>query len=154
MKSLLPSLWNDKSDPFANLGQDLNRVFADFSKRFPALGGAAEGSFPAIDVNETDRGLEVSVEVPGVSEKDIDVSVVGRMLTIKGEKRASKDVSEENRHVTERSYGAFRRALTLPFEPDPSKIEAHMDNGVLTIALPKPPEEIQKTARIEVKRKT
>ncbi|MBA5778345.1 Hsp20/alpha crystallin family protein [Stappia sp. F7233] len=153
MKSLLPSLWDEKSDPFANLGQDLNRVFADFSKRFPAFGGSGEGTFPALDVNETDRGLEISVEVPGVSEKDIDVSVVGRMLTVKGEKRASKEVSEENRHVSERSYGAFRRTLTLPFEPDPAKVEAHMDNGVLTISLPKPPEEVRKTAKIEVKRK-
>ena len=154
MKSLLPSLWDDKSEPFGSLNKELSRVFSDFSRRFPTMSGFSEAAFPAIEVKETDNGLEVSVEVPGVSEKDIDVSVVGQMLTIKGEKRADKEVREENRYVSERSYGAFRRSLPLPFEPPADKVVAQMDNGVLTITLPKPAEALGKTSRIEVKRKS
>lgn len=153
MKSLLPSFWDEKNDPFATFGRDLNRVFSDYSKALPALSSAFASGFPAIDVQETDEGLEITAEVPGISEKDIDVSLEGRMLTIKGEKRASKDVSEQNRFVSERSYGAFRRAMSLPFEPEHDSIAAHVDNGVLTISLPKPRQTKEKTSRIEVKRK-
>ncbi len=154
MKSLLPSLWDDKSEPFGSLNKELSRVFSDFSRRFPTMTGFPDTAFPAVDVKDTEEGLEVTVEVPGVSEKDVDVSVVGQMLTIKGEKKAEKEVREENRYVSERSYGAFRRALPLPFEPPADKVKAQMDNGILTISLPKPPEAAGKTSRIEVKRKS
>ncbi|MBD1546175.1 Hsp20/alpha crystallin family protein [Roseibium aggregatum] len=130
----------------------MDRMFQDFGRKLPAA-GAAVTSFPAIDVHDTDKGLELTAELPGIAEKDIDVSVSDRTLTIKGEKTAEKTVDEKDRYVSERSYGSFRRVLTLPFEPDASKVEAHMDNGVLTVVLPRPAETAEKTKKIEVKRK-
>lgn len=152
MSAMLPSLWGDNDNPFASLQKEMDRLFQEFGKKLPAVGMSGSG-FPALDVNETETGLELTAEVPGIAEKDIDVSVSDRTLTIKGEKTAEKTVSEQDRHVSERSYGSFRRVLTLPFEPDASKIEAHMENGVLTVILPRPAETVEKTKKIEVKRK-
>ncbi|ADZ71925.1 Hsp20/alpha crystallin family protein [Polymorphum gilvum] len=150
--ALLPTLWDDKRDPFAVMRKEMNRLFGEVQKKLPDVEWFGAG-FPAIDVTETEAGLELTAELPGVAEKDIDISVSDRLLTIKGEKRAEKEIKEEDRHVTERSYGSFRRAMTLPFAPDPDKVEAHMDNGVLTVHLPKPVEAQEQTRKIEVKRK-
>ena len=98
-------------------------------------------------------GLELTAELPGIAEQDVDVSLSGTTLTIKGEKSADKTVSEKDRHVSERSYGSFRRVMTLPFEPEMEQVEAHMENGVLTLALPRPALEAENAKKIEVKRK-
>ena len=149
MNRMLPSLWDEKNDPFRAMQNEMSRVFGDFARGLPTSADFAT-SFPAIDVRETDNGLEISAELPGVAEKDIDVSVSDRVLTIKGEKRTDKEIKEEDRYVTERSFGSFRRSMTLPFAPKTEGIEAHMDNGVLTIKLPKPAEAENQTHRIEV----
>jgi len=86
-------------------------------------------------VHETDDGLEVSAELPGVAQKDIDLSLDGDVLTICGEKR--KEQKDERAHVVERSYGSFRRSVQLPFTPDPAKVRADCENGVLKIRLPR-----------------
>lgn len=149
---MLPSLWGNDDNPFKSLQKEMDRLFQDFGKKLPAA-TAFGGGFPVIDVNETEAGLELTAELPGIAEKDIDVTVSDRTLTIKGEKTAEKTVSEKDQHVSERSFGSFRRVLTLPFDPDPDKIDAHMDNGVLTVVLPRPMETAEKTKKIEVKRK-
>ncbi len=152
MSNLLPSLWGNDDNPFTSLQKEMDRMFQDFGRKLPTA-GAPVTSFPAIDVHDTDKGLELTAELPGIAEKDIDVSVSDRTLTIKGEKTAEKTVDEKDRYVSERSYGSFRRVLTLPCEPDAAKVEAHMDNGVLTVVLPRPAETTEKTKKIEVKRK-
>jgi len=96
----------------------------------------------------------VTAELPGVEEKDLDVTLANGMVTVRGEKRTEHDEQnkDKNWHVVERSYGSFSRTVPLPFDPDPAKVEAKFDNGVLRIHLPKPPEVAQKQQKIEIKK--
>ncbi|MEP0232872.1 Hsp20/alpha crystallin family protein [Roseibium sp.] len=150
MKSVLPSLWNESDSPVISLQKEMDRLFQDFGRRLPA-GTLFAMTFPAIDVDETETGLELTAELPGVAEKDIDVSVADKLLTIKGEKSAEKTVSEKDRQIRERSFGSFRREMVLPFAPEPGAVEALMDNGVLTVVLPRPAESAEQPKKIEVK---
>jgi HSP20 family protein len=96
----------------------------------------------------------VTAELPGVDEKDVDVTLEQDVLTIRGEKKTARDEQnkDKNWHVVERSYGSFSRAIPLPFDPDPAKVEAKFDKGVLHIHLPKPAEVAKKQQKIEVKK--
>src|SRR4051812_11893658 len=110
---------------------------------------------PRVDVAEDEKAVTLTAELPGVDEKDIDVSLVDDQLTIRGEKRSEHDEKKEEDgrtlHRVERSYGAFQRTLALPYKVDPEHISQFKD-GVLKITLPKPPDAIaQKQSRkIEV----
>jgi HSP20 family protein len=104
---------------------------------------------PAVDVKETDTQVVVKAEVPGIEAKDINISVTGDVLTIKGEKKSEREEKEENYHVVERSYGSFSRSLGLPAAVDLDNIEASYDKGVLTVTCPKK-EEVKPKA-IEIK---
>ena len=150
MKSILPSLWGGEERPFASLQKEIDQVFADFSKGLPAGTGVFNGKFPAVDVKETDDGLVVTAELPGVEEDDLDVSVADRYLTIKGEKKHEKETKEKDYHVSERSYGSFRRTLSLPYAPATDNIEASFDKGVLTVNLRKSPELAKAETRIKI----
>ena len=154
-RSLLPSLWGDKDekDAFSSLHREINRVFEDFGK-FPAFGFGAEMEgrlVPRTDVSETDKEIQVTAELPGVQEKDIDVSLSDDMLTIKAEKKSEKEEKGKERHVIERSYGMFERSFRLPYAVDSKKIKAEYKSGVLTVKLPKPAEKQTKTQKITVK---
>ncbi|PVB63146.1 Hsp20/alpha crystallin family protein [Labrenzia sp. 011] len=152
MSSLIPTLWNDQNSPVFSLQKEMDKLFEDFGRKLPA--GSPFGNFPSINVAETETGLELTAELPGVAEKDIDVSVSDRTLTLKGEKHEEKTVNEKDRHVSERSFGSFRRVMTLPFAPKKEGIEAHMENGVLTVTLPRPEDAGPQPHKIEVKRKS
>jgi HSP20 family protein len=104
---------------------------------------------PAVDVKETAEAVVVKAEVPGMDAKEINISVTGDVLTIKGEKKSEREEKEENYHLVERSYGSFSRSLTLPAAVDLDNIEAKYDQGVLTVTCPKK-EEIKPKA-IEIK---
>jgi HSP20 family protein len=104
---------------------------------------------PAVDVKESTDQIVVKAEVPGMEAKDINISVTGEVLTIKGEKKSEPEEKEENYHVVERSYGSFSRSLVLPSAVDLDKIEAKYDKGVLTVICPKK-EEVKPKA-IEIK---
>lgn len=156
-RSVLPSLW-DKNGPesFKSLQREIDRVFEDFTGMMPWSGRARgeDGSWmlsPSIDVSETDKAVEVTAELPGVEEKDLDVSVTEDVLTIKGEKKAEKETQEKDYRVVERSYGAFHRSVTLPCEVEADKVEATFDKGVLTLKLPKSPQAKAKAHKIKVK---
>ena len=155
-RSLLPSLWDkDNYEPFHSLHREIDRVFNEFSRGAPwpsetRSGNGARRLMPKIDISETDLALEVSAELPGVDEKDIDVTLSDNVLTIKGEKKAETKTDDENYHVVERSYGSFQRSLRVPFDADADKIEAKFENGVLKVTLPKPPEVEAKTRKIPV----
>ena len=102
----LPTLWNrDKDDPFAALQQEVEKVFDDFTKTWPSVTGfAGRGALaPNIDIHETDKGIEVSAELPGVEEKDVEVTLADNLLTIKGEKKSGREEKEEGRVMSERS---------------------------------------------------
>jgi len=107
---------------------------------------------PAIDVFEKGDKFVVKVELPGMKEDDIDVSVVGDTLTIKGEKKTETEVNEGDYHHSERSYGSFMRSIALPSTVDASKIAAEYEEGVLEINLPKKPEVKPKKVTVSVKK--
>ncbi len=114
-----------------------------------ALQPAEEAWLPAVDVSETEDKITVKAEIPGMEAKDIDISMVGDTLVIKGEKKAEKEEKDENYHMVERSYGSFSRSMKLPATVDPDKVDASYKNGVLIIVLPK--KEEVKPKPIEIK---
>jgi HSP20 family protein len=122
-------------DPFLDFRRQMDRLF---DESFRGLGEPERGTFmlsPKVDVCQKPDGWEITAELPGVDEKDIDLRLDGDMLTISGEKRDEKK-DDKNRFV-ERSYGTFTRSVQLPFAPDPDKVTADCDRGVLTIKVPK-----------------
>ena len=125
-------------DPFLDLHREVNRLFDDSLRTMREDSGSGGTGFmlsPKVDICQTDEGWEITAELPGVDQEDIDLRLEGDTLTITGEKRDERK-DDKNRFV-ERSYGSFTRSFQLPFAPDPDKITADCDRGVLTIKLPK-----------------
>lgn len=106
---------------------------------------------PAVDVTEDEKAYKITAELPGMSEKDIDIAMTGDMIVLKGEKRQEREEKEKNRYVSERSYGAFQRSFDLPDGVDRDKITADFAKGVLTVTLPKTTEAQKQQKKIEVK---
>jgi HSP20 family protein len=152
-----PSLFGRDNDGLGSLFREIEKSFDDFSRRSPmaAFGGfGGTSATPKVDIAEGKDGIEVTAELPGVDEKDIDITLADGMLTIRGEKKTERDEAdkEKNWHLVERSYGAFSRSIPLPYQPDSAKTEAKFENGVLHIRLPKPPEISQKEKKIEIRK--
>jgi len=127
-RSLLPTLW----------------------RRLPL---EERGWVPPLEVFEKEDKFVVKAELPGLKEDDIDVSVIGDTLTIKGEKKAETEVKEEDYYCCERSYGSFFRSIALPATVDAKKIEADYEDGILEVSLPKAPEVKPKKIAITAKKK-
>lgn len=106
---------------------------------------------PAVDVTEDEKTYKITAELPGMSEKDIDVAVSGDVLVLKSEKRQERGQNEKNRYLSERSYGAFQRSFSLPDGVDREKIGAEFSKGVLTPTLPKTADAQKRQKEIEVK---
>ena len=127
--------------PFFALQRGMNRLFdeffSDFDADWPMTWGGDGHELPRVDVSETDKEVRVEAELPGVEEKDIDVSVHDGYATIRGERKFEKEEKEKNYHRVERSHGTFQRSVALPVEVDDSKAEAVFKKGVLEIKLPK-----------------
>jgi HSP20 family protein len=143
IKSLMPfsrertSLARPDHASFSSLQREIDRLFEDFTRGFAPLSGSA--LIPSMDVSETEKEVEISAELPGLEEKDVEVALEDDILTIKGEKKAEKTEEKgKDYRVTERSYGSFYRAIELPHGIDAKDIKASMANGVLKITLPKP----------------
>ena len=123
--------------------EELERRFEDILGRpfIPAalrrLPVEERGWAPAIEVFEKEDKFMVKAELPGVNEDDVDVSVVGDTLTIKGERKAESEVKEEDYYCCERSYGSFFRSIALPSSVDAQKIGASYEDGILEVSLPK-----------------
>jgi HSP20 family protein len=139
--------------------EEMGRRFEDFFGRpfLPAIWRRFPSEemiwSPAIDVLEKEDKFVVKVELPGVKEEDVDVSVAGDMLTISGEKQAESEVKKKGYYYSESSYGSFSRSVTMPSTVDASKIEASYDKGVLEITLPKAPEVNPKKIKVVSKKK-
>ncbi len=144
-------------DPFQQLQREIGRVVEDVFRGAPAglrgpLGAMAAGFAPSLDVKETPQGLELTAELPGVKEEDIELSLEGETLVLRGEKREEKKTEERGLHIQERSFGSFQRSLRLPFAPEPGAVSASFDKGVLHVTLPKPRQAAQKDNRIPIGR--
>jgi HSP20 family protein len=151
------SMW-DNGYPFLSLQKEMNRVFDDFSKSgFDHWPMSREMKFsrdltPKIDIVENGEAFKVTAELPGMEEKDIDVSFSNDMLVIKGEKKEEKDEKNEDYCLTERSYGSFQRAIPISAGVDRDKVDAKFKNGVLKITLPKTEEAQKENKKIDVKK--
>jgi HSP20 family protein len=152
-------------DVWSSLRGEMDRVFDRFAGTFgmPSLrrmfdfepARRIESTFtltvPAIDVAENDKAYKITAELPGMEPGNVDVTVSGDTLIIKGEKRQEKEEKEENYYLCERSFGSFQRSFTLPAGVDRDKIGSELAKGVLTITLPKTAEAQQQQKKIEVK---
>lgn len=157
--SLIP--WRSKSQPLSQRDDFFDPIFSFrreidrmFDEIFDGFGNSAYRSVnlrPAIDITENDKELVISADMPGLDEKDLDVSLVGDVLTIKGEKRAEHEQKNGGHHYVERRFGSFSRSVRLPFEVDDQEVEAKYDKGVLTIRVPKPAELQKAVRRIPIK---
>jgi HSP20 family protein len=108
------------------------------------------GMMPSLDVEEDEKSFCITVELPGMEEKDVAVSLMDRVLTIRGEKKAEQEKKEKNFHRRERVFGSFQRSLELPVDIDTEKITASFKNGVLRIDVPKSPQAQSKVKQIPV----
>ena len=153
-RSYLPSFFGRDDDPFGSLFREVQKTFEDFSRRSPLAGLGSDVLAPRIDIAESKDAIDLTAELPGVDEKDVDVTLADGVLTIRGEKKAERDEKDKDKnwHVVERSYGSFSRTISLPFDPDSAKVEAKFDKGVLHVHLPKPAEVAKKQQKIEVKK--
>lgn len=141
-------------DPLFDLHREMNRLFDDVLSGTGSLapGSSSAGlmAVPRIDVQEDEREICISAELPGVKPSEVDLRLEGDMLTISGEKKSESERSQQNYHVMERSYGRFQRTVQLPFAPDPQHVRADSHQGVLTIHLPKQAQQ-ERSRRIEVR---
>jgi HSP20 family protein len=142
-------------DPFAPFRREMDRLFDDFftpaeGRSFaPAIG--AQALWPRIDLEETDQAYIVTAEVPGLDEKNIELSLRDNILTISGEKREERSDKQRGAAYAERFYGQFKRTIPFDVELDADKVDAKFKNGVLAVTLPKSQKSEAKARRIEVK---
>jgi len=151
--------------PLQQLREEMDSLFDGFFAR-PAFrrGGrdlwnweplrdwGGNGRFAApIDLKESEKAYTLEAELPGMSEKDIELELHDGVLTLKGEKRSERDEKKDDYHVTERSFGSVRRTIRVPDGVDDSKISADFKNGVLTVTLPKSKDAQKKARKIAVK---
>lgn len=141
--------------PLISLRHEMDRLFERFAEGWPGMTPWFRGlediepfkdwsktwaltPMPDIDIHETNKAFEITAELPGMDEKDIEVELQDDLLTIKGEKKEERDEKREGDYrVKERRYGSFRRSFTIPRDANASKVKAKFRKGVLTISLPK-----------------
>ena len=140
--------------PFGELDtfrREMDSLFERFMGGRPFTRRLREEWLPSVDISETKNDLVVKAELPGLDPKDIDVSITGNVLTIKGEKKEEKEEKDEQRHYMERYHGSFQRSFQLPAEVKSDKIDASFDKGVLKVTLPKTEQAKKKEIEIKVK---
>lgn len=148
--------------PLETLQREVDRLFRDFNRTWPLSRSAVDfeplwqvglswGAVPAVDVVEKDKAFEITAELPGMEEKNIDIGVSGGMLTIKGEKQEEKEEKKKGYYLSERRFGSFERSFRVPLGVDTDKIAASFKKGVLTVTLPKKPDAQKPEKKISVK---
>ena len=142
-------------EPFRDrlsLRDRMDRLFDEFTGRgWPGEESLSTGVWnPAVDVYETKDSIVLKADLPDVKQEDVDISIQGSTLTLRGERKHEKEIKEKDCYRMERSYGAFSRSFTLPGTVDPDKIEANFSGGVLSITLPKKEESKPKQIKVKV----
>ena len=147
------TVWEPMSD-VANLSQRMDRLFDQLmgrSLRRTAGEAAVRGSWlPPVDILEKKDAIEITADLPGFRGDDVDVSVEGGVLTIRGERKLEEASEGETYHRVERTYGLFERTFTLPNTIDPEKVEAHFKDGVMHVRLPKREELKPRSIKVKV----
>lgn len=147
--------------PFGQLQREIDRLFDSFFRGFALsplshngllTAPLAEGILrPTLDVSADDKDYTISIEVPGINQKDVHVEIVGNTMTIKGEKKQEKEEKSKNYYRMERSYGSFQRILSLPEDADQENIKATFKNGILTINIARTGLPHSEVKQIEIK---
>lgn len=160
-QSLVPDPWR----PLERLRQQVDHLFEDFNPGL-ALRPLRRGLFdvepfwsrdfighslPAVDITEKDESFEITAELPGMDQENIDLKLSNGNLIIKGEKKEDKEEKRKGYHLSERHYGSFERVFNLPKGVDADKIEASFSKGVLSITLPKKPEALTADKKVQIK---
>ena len=156
----LPSFFSEdysNSPMFQNFQREMTQLFERFRNQPPTsmtewMAANPAKLMPAIDVAETEEAIEVMAEIPGVSEDDIDVSITGDVLVLKGEKSVDREKEETDFHLVERSRGSFRRQIPLGFVPEEGAVDVTFRDGVLCLKIAKPAEAKPASQKIEIKR--
>jgi HSP20 family protein len=148
MKSL--ARWEPFND-LISLRDAMDRLFEESFIRSPKSMAPWKGGQLELDMYETDRAVVVKAAIPGVKPEDIDITITGDLLTIKGETKEESEVKRENYLYQERHYGAFSRAVSLPAGLETDKADASFENGVLTLKVPKAEEVKPKTVKVTSK---
>jgi HSP20 family protein len=150
--------------PFESLRREVDRLFEDFDRGFwrsPFRSAFALEPFwrselawpaaPAVDVTESDKAYEITADLPGMSEKDIEVKLAAGGLVIAGQKHEEKEEKKKDYYLNERRFGSFKRSFRVPENVEADKIEASFKNGVLTVTLPKTAQTQKAEKKIAVK---
>jgi len=151
---MLPRRTQKGLSPFRgidSLQDEMNRLFNDFFSPDERLLGEMEFT-PSVDISENKNEIVIEADLPGMEEKDIDVSIAGDLLTIKGERKDEKEEKEEDYYRKERVYGSFSRQITLPKHIKREDVKAKFKNGVLKITLPKSEDYKEKEVKIELEK--
>jgi len=151
------------SNPFASLYREIDRLFDTFDSGFwrspfrrPMFEPGwqldiAWAAAPAVDITETDKAYEITAELPGMDEKNIEVKLTNGDLRIKGEKQDEKEEKKKDYYLHERQFGSFERCFSIPEGVDADKIQASFKKGLLKVTLPKKPEAVKPEKKIEIK---
>lgn len=142
---------------FPSLQKEMNRLLDQFKTGFPVAEDTESGlfsgaMFPALDMIETDDAVEITAELPGVAEADLDVTVNGNTLVLKGEKKSEHEEKEDAYHLIERRYGSFRRQVDLGFAPETGDVDAGFADGILKVIVAKPEKVRNDVQRIAIKK--
>jgi len=163
--ALSPARQDNWMGPFEGLRREIDRLFDDFhpfdfrlpstrslfGRELPALRSFEWAIAPAMDLVEKANEYEITAELPGIDEKNVEIKLANRILTIKGQKSEEKEENEKDYHLSERRYGSFQRSFQLPDVVDSEKIDASFAKGVLTVKLPKTAEARKAEKKITVK---
>lgn len=135
-----------ETNPFSFLQQEIDRLFDGVARNIPGFGTAA---MPRMDISETDKAVEIAIELPGLEKKDVELNVADNLLTIRGEKKSEREEKNTAYHLVERSFGAFSRSVELPAGVKVEDIAAEIAKGVLKVTVQKPTP--KQTKQIDIK---
>jgi len=154
-KKLAPTNGNSPAPFFDNLRREMDEIWDRF-RGYPMVSnmgqhlGASGQIIPAIDVQDSDDAVEITAEVPGVEEADLDVTLNGDVLVLSGEKKSKREEKDTDYLMVERRYGNFRRHIPLGFTPEPDAISAEYEGGLLRLRVTKPAEIKQSVRKIKI----
>lgn len=152
-----------QSSPLSKFRQEMDKLFDGFVQSFSGSHRSPEihpawkietifgNALPAVNFAEDDKTYSVTVELPGMDEKDIDISLVGRTLTIKGEKSEANEEKKKGYYLAERRFGSFERAFQLPEDADCDSISAKCDKGLLSLIMAKSAKALPPSKKIDIK---
>jgi HSP20 family protein len=140
-------------DPFTSVRRELDRAVGDFWRMPELRAFGADGAhvFPSLEVRETDKAYQVTADLAGFDQKDVQIDLNDNVLILQGERRDEHSESGDGRYYSERVYGRFERRIPLDHEVEADKVQARLKNGVLDIEIPKSMQAQNRTRRIEVK---